>query len=522
METLFLLVRLLLAGVLAAAGAAKLVDLAGSRQAMRDFGLPISLAAPLGLLLPLAEIGVALALVPAVSAWAGAIAALLLLLLFIGGILVNLVHGNRPNCHCFGQLHSQPIGRATLIRNGVLALLAALIVVQGPKGVGPGLLGWMGDFTLTSYLILAGCVVVVALMVGQSWVVLNLLRQNGRLLLRLEALEKHLGLADSTTEMAQAKTAPQGLAVGTPAPAFQLSALDGTEQSLATLLALGKPLLLIFSSASCGPCIELMGEVAQWQQSYAKQLTIAVINRGAVEAVRAKMDATNPTYMLVQKESEIAAAYLVTGTPSAVLIGTDGTIRTALAGGAAAVRELVAAASQPLAMVADRLLRRAPIQLEAGQPTPTPRPLAPALPTGMAAPAFQLPNLNGQRVELAQLRGTATLLLFWNPACGFCRRMLGDLQAWEAQPHTNAPRLVLISTGSVEVNQAQGLSAPTLLDDNFGTGYAYGAKGTPSAVLIDAHGKIASPLVVGASAIMPLLVGDATTTTDLMAQPLAA
>jgi hypothetical protein len=78
----------------------------------------------------------------------------------------------------------------------------------------------MGDFTLTSYLILAGCVVVVALMVGQSWVVLNLLRQNGRLLLRLEALEKHLGLADSTTEMAQAKTAPQGLAVGTLHPPF--------------------------------------------------------------------------------------------------------------------------------------------------------------------------------------------------------------------------------------------------------------------------------------------------------------
>jgi uncharacterized membrane protein YphA (DoxX/SURF4 family) len=49
-----LIARLLLAGVFLVAALAKLADLAGSRQALRDFGVPARLATPLGLLLPLA------------------------------------------------------------------------------------------------------------------------------------------------------------------------------------------------------------------------------------------------------------------------------------------------------------------------------------------------------------------------------------------------------------------------------------------------------------------------------------
>ena len=65
MDSMLLAARLLLAAVFAVAGVAKLVDLAGSRRAMRDFGLPDRLAAPLGTLLPLAELAAAVALVPA-------------------------------------------------------------------------------------------------------------------------------------------------------------------------------------------------------------------------------------------------------------------------------------------------------------------------------------------------------------------------------------------------------------------------------------------------------------------------
>jgi hypothetical protein len=35
--------------------------------------------------------------------------------------------GHGPDCRCFGQLHSVPAGSKTLVRNGVLAALAAFL-----------------------------------------------------------------------------------------------------------------------------------------------------------------------------------------------------------------------------------------------------------------------------------------------------------------------------------------------------------------------------------------------------------
>src|SRR5947207_6420697 len=110
MAVLFLSARVLLVVVFVVAGLAKLADRAGARQALRDFGVPAVLATPLGALLPLAELAVAVALLPAASVWWGALGALVLLLLFIAGIGASLARGRTPDCHCFGQLHSAPVG----------------------------------------------------------------------------------------------------------------------------------------------------------------------------------------------------------------------------------------------------------------------------------------------------------------------------------------------------------------------------------------------------------------------------
>src|SRR5215208_5912696 len=72
MNTALLIARLLLSLVFVVAGITKLADRQGSRQAIVDFGLPSSLAAPLGVLLPLAELAVAATLLPASTAWWGA------------------------------------------------------------------------------------------------------------------------------------------------------------------------------------------------------------------------------------------------------------------------------------------------------------------------------------------------------------------------------------------------------------------------------------------------------------------
>jgi uncharacterized membrane protein YphA (DoxX/SURF4 family) len=143
MDLALLAARLMLAVVFALAGVAKLADRVGSRQAVIDFGLPARLAHALALALPVAELAVAVALVPARTAWSGALGALALLAAFVVGIGYNLARGRSPDCHCFGQLHSQPVGWPTLARNAVLAAIAGLLVWQGPERVGASAFAWL-------------------------------------------------------------------------------------------------------------------------------------------------------------------------------------------------------------------------------------------------------------------------------------------------------------------------------------------------------------------------------------------
>ena len=96
MDTILLAARLLLAAVFFLAGVSKLKDRKGSSKAFGDFGLPQALARPFSFLLSMAEILVALALVPVDLAWYGACGALGLLIVFVIGIGINLARGRRP------------------------------------------------------------------------------------------------------------------------------------------------------------------------------------------------------------------------------------------------------------------------------------------------------------------------------------------------------------------------------------------------------------------------------------------
>src|ERR1700724_856991 len=113
MALALLFARLLLAVVLLIAGLAKLADRPGSQKALNDFGLPQALAKPMGRVLPLGEIALAVALVLQTWAWWAALGTLGLLLVFIASISFQLVRGHRPACHCFGRLHSAAVGPST-------------------------------------------------------------------------------------------------------------------------------------------------------------------------------------------------------------------------------------------------------------------------------------------------------------------------------------------------------------------------------------------------------------------------
>lgn len=221
MSTVLLIARSLLTIVFAVAGLTKLADLAGSQQALRDFGVPAPLAVSFGILLPLEELAIAVMLVPSISAWWGALGALALLLLFVGGISYNLARGRTPDCHCFGQLHSAPAGWPTLIRTVVLTAMAALVVVPGPQYPAPNVLGWLGTLAWAQRIELLVGVIGVALLAGEGWVLVQVLSQQGRLLLRIEAIESEWaanGMAPQPAPTASGAVTVTGLPVGTPAP----------------------------------------------------------------------------------------------------------------------------------------------------------------------------------------------------------------------------------------------------------------------------------------------------------------
>jgi peroxiredoxin len=451
------------------------------------------------------------------AAWGGALGALALLWLFIAVIGYNLARGRTPDCHCFGQFSSTPVGWPTLVRNGVLAAIAGVIVWHGPHEVGPSAIGWLSVLTPAQRIALGGGTIVLGLLAAQGWVLLHLLRQHGRLLLRMDALEARL-TAGGLAPLPAAPTAMPGLPIGTPAPGFRLTGLYGETLTLDALRAPGQPVLLIFTDPHCSACTALLPEVGRWQREHAAQLTLALISQGTVEANRAKVAAHGVTHVLLQEGREAAQAYQAAGTPTAVLVRPDGTIGSPLAPGTGAIAALVAqTVGQPVALpiLPAPTNGRCP---HCGQihghhqnghavaPVPS---QPPAVPIGAPAPALRFPDLTGTRIDLTAFRGHPTLVLFWNPGCGFCQQMLPDLQTWEANPPPEAPRLLVVSAGTVEANQAQELRSPVVLDQDFSAGRAFGATGTPSAVLVDAQGHIASPVAVGAAAVLALAAGPA-------------
>jgi len=496
MHVTLLVIRLLLAAVFGVAGVAKLADLAGSRAAVEGFGVPARAAGVLGAMLPLAELCAAGALLPAASARFGALAASLLLLAFVAAIARSMARGEAPDCHCFGAIHSEPAGARTLARNLVLLALAVGVAAAGWGNAGPSAVAWIGRLSSTGVVALIGGGLLLALAALTATGMLTLLRQNGRLLLRVDELEARL---DGAGPAGPARTQADhpGLPIGSPAPDFSLPGLYGETITLASLTAHDRPVLLLFTDPGCGPCNALLPSIAHWQGAHGATLSIAVLTRGSAEDYLPKAREHGIGGVLLDSQLEVYNACQAIGTPGGVLVDARGRIASAVVGGAEAIEALIVEALSAA--------EAAPTPLQVLPPANVaPIPAAPG--AGDPAPNLELHDADGAAVAVADPERD-TLVLFWNPSCGFCAQMLPDLLAWEQARGGGAPRLLLIAAGTLEENRAMGLEYELVLDGSFAVGQAFGAGGTPSAVLVDSSGRVASGLAVGAPSVMSLARG---------------
>ncbi len=327
------------------AGVAKFADPAGTRTAVGEFGAPASLVRSLAVVIPLAELVVAVLLVYGPTRTIGGVGALGLLALFSGAIAVRLARGQAPDCHCFGQLHSAPVSWKTLVRNGVLATLAGVAWIAGLAGDTPSAVAWMQDVnTLGVLLTLFVGAIALAILAGGGWFMAHLLRQHGRMLLRLDTLEEALAARGIIPYPHEAGSA-DGLAPGVPAPAFALGDLLGGTITLHDLLAPGLPLILVFSHPGCTPCVAMLPEIGKWQSVHRADFTIAVISHGSADDNRATAVEHDIERVLLQREREIAEAYLAYATPSAVLVSREGIIASPVVQGAPAIRVMISSAA---------------------------------------------------------------------------------------------------------------------------------------------------------------------------------
>lgn len=118
---------LLLAAVFAWAAIAKAIRPGRTARAFAGLGLPAPRV--LAVAVPLAELGVAVALV--VVPAAGASAALVALAFFSTLITARLARGDHAPCGCFGAASEAPLSAADLMRNLLLAGLAVGALLTG-------------------------------------------------------------------------------------------------------------------------------------------------------------------------------------------------------------------------------------------------------------------------------------------------------------------------------------------------------------------------------------------------------
>jgi peroxiredoxin len=325
----------------------------------------------------------------------------------------------------------------------------------------------------------------------------QVLCQQGRLLLSLERIE--VALAGEVAPPAPAYdplTMGAGLPVGQPAPVFELRALEGRPITLDLLLQGGKPILLFFVNPHCGPCEALLPEIAEWQRSY-ENFAIMLISEGSETDNQKTIAPYGLRPVLLQRENKMTELYRAWGTPSALLIRSDGRIGSKVAQGADQIRGLIAWALRTHAPAAQDV-RHLPM-IDEGNASGT------TIRTGELPPTLQLPDIFGRLVRVTSLGARRTVLLFWNPDCGFCQQMLGELQVWEANRSLDAPELLVVSTGTTEENKSMKLRAPILLDQSFATARLFGVGGTPMAVMLDESGTVASEVVRGAKEILALV-----------------
>lgn len=129
---------------------------------------------------------------------------------------------------------------------------------------------------------------------------------------------------------------------------------------------------------------------------------------------------------------------------------------------------------------------------------------APAAKVGDTAPDFNLKDLDGKDVKLADFKGKIVVLEWFNPGCPFVVKHHSTLDTMKKTAAAYKDKDVVwlaINSGAegkqgaakddnIKAKKDWKIEYPILLDPTGATGKAYGAKTTPHMYVIDKEGKL--------------------------------
>ena len=486
MDIFLLLLRLTLVVVFAVAAFAKLFDPEGSRKALEGFGVPEPLRKPLASILPAVEIGIAIALLFVSSSWSAAVGAALLLIVFLGGMFYQLAVGNAPDCHCFGQLHNEPVGASSVIRNLVLLAVAGFLIGQGSfQG-----LSLVNNSTQDILLIILG-LGSLALLGTIALLLKRISDQHSDISRRLAAVE-HDEQFDHSVERDGVMHPNEGLPIGARFPDFELPGINGDLVTLDIIKSAKLPSLFLFISPTCTPCQSLVPEFEEWQADLKGTVNLVFVSSGTLEANDEKFGENIKRQLLIQKDRELANKAKAKWTPTAILVDQKGRVASHAAAGDNAIRDLV-----------ERIklddLKKDHFFFASSNGAETRNKI------GQKIPDFSLKNIKGQEINSDFFKGKTTLVTFWGLDCGHCKNFLDEFREWDRKRHNGDPEMLVFSDGDVEGNTELGFSAPIIIDKGYKVAGKFGMFGTPSAVLVDEDGTIISETAIGAPGIWALI-----------------
>jgi peroxiredoxin len=348
--------------------------------------------------------------------------------------------------------------------------------------------------------------VFIALLFAATWLLLyHLLRQQGRLLLRLDAVERRLSLDGQAA--VRDGLAPSGVLAErygvlaeTPVAPFAAPGLDGR---LVTLEAFrGKPVLLVNWSPACGYCQQIAPKLARLQPALAESgVQLLFVSRGDAASNRQLAEEHDIRAPILLPDAEHPVEVFGTyGTPVAYLLDAQGRLARPVAIGADQVPLL---AQQAAATTQGKKTR-----LPGERPLSESRIERNGLKVGTPAPNFSLPDLQGSAVSLATYRGRRVLLVFSDPHCGPCNALIPELVGLHRRYCDDGLAIVLVGRGDAAENRREvaehGVKFPVVLQARWELSRQYGIFETPVAFLVDEQGVIARDVARGPTEILAL------------------